>query len=175
MLPHEVTKQEDAVEKYICEPLSKLNPEEMSKDLADYFMSFAVSTEENIDISKARKTIWQFNALEKRIELLLNYTADNRVKLFVVMLCDGAIGKIIMYAYYMQYLCKKHNVKHVSWETFGMKFFPNGFFNEQDMLKVWDGQKVSKNDSEGKSHLGSDNLIDYGTASKSILLQISNN
>lgn len=175
MLPYDVTKQEDAVEKYLCEPLSKLKPREMSNDLMDYFMSFAVSTEENVDVSKARKTIWQFNALEKRMEFL-TYTADNRVKLFVVMLCDGAIGKIMMYAYYMQYLCKKNNIKHISWETFGMKFFPFGFFDEQDMLKIWDGQKVSKIDSEGKHHVqGTDNLIDYGTASKSILFTISNN
>ncbi len=169
MLPYETTKEENAVEKYFCEPLSKLRKEEMSNDLTDYFISFATSTEDNVDVEKARKSFWQFNALEKRIELF-NYTCDNRVKLFVVMMCDGAIGKIIMYAYYMQYLCKKNNVKHVDWQTFAMKFFPDGFFNEQDMLKIWEGQKVTRKGIDGQVHLGSDNLLDYGIASKSILL-----
>jgi hypothetical protein len=170
MLPYESTKQEDAVEKYFCEPLSKKETEEMSKDLTDFFMTFATSTEENVDVEKARKTVWQFQALEKRMSLLLNFTADNRVKLFILVLTDGSIGKIIMYLYYMQHLCKKNNVKHITWEIFGMQFFPYGFFSDEDLHSVWEGQKVSRTSADGKIQAGTDNLLDYQTAAKSILL-----
>jgi len=167
MLAYETTKEEDAVEKYFCEPLSKKKQFEMSKDLTDFFITFSTSTEENVDADKARKTVWQFQAIEKRMSVLLNYTADNRVKLFILILTDGTIGKIVMYLHYMQYLCKKHNVKHITWDIFAMKFFPDGFFSDEDLHSVWDGQKVSKTSA---TQSGTDNLLDYQTASKSILL-----
>lgn len=169
MLPYESIKEENAIEKYFCEPLSQKKTEKMSVELAETFLSFATSSEENVDVDKARKMVWQFAALEKRIELTMNYTADNRVKLFIVMLCDGSIGQVVMYAYYMQYLCKKHNVKHITWEKFGMDFFPDGFFNLEDLHTVWDGQKVSRKGNDGIINTGSDNLLDYGVASKSLI------
>lgn len=168
MLEYEKTKEENSVEIYFCEPLSKKKPQKMNDELSDIFISFSISDEKNIDVDKARKMIWQFSALEKRMEFM-SYKADNRVKVFIVMLDDGAIDKVIMYTYYMQYLCKKHNVKHITWEIFGTKFFPDGFFSDEDLHSVWDGQKISRRTNDGKINSGSDNLLDYGIASKSLI------
>lgn len=169
MLAYEKTKEENAVEIHFCEPLSKCKPEQMDDDMVEYFATFAISREENVDVEKARKTIWQFEAFEKRISLL-NFTVDNRVKIFIVMQTNGVIGKLVMYAYYMLYLCKQNNIKHVSWEDFAIKFFPDGFYSDADLSKAWDGQKITKISADGKSNLGSDNLLDYPIAAKSISL-----
>jgi len=169
MLPYESIKEENSIEKNFCEPLSKCKTYPMDDEMTEIFLSFATSKEENVDVEKAKKNIWQFEAFEKRVNNFLNFTADNRVKIFMVMQTNGVIGKLVMYCYYMQYLCKKNNIKHITWENFSMDFFPNGFFSDEDLKKVWDGQKITKTDTEGKSHLGSDNLLDYQMASKSIL------
>jgi len=168
MLAYEKTKEENAVEIYFCEPLSQKKTKNMNDEISDFFILFSTSNESNVDVDKARKMVWQYAALEKRIDLTMNYTADNRVKLFIVMLCDSSIGKVLMYAYYMQYLCKKNNVKHINWEKFG-NLFPDGFFTEEDLNKAWEGQKVSRKGDDGKINTGSDNLLEYGVASKSLI------
>jgi hypothetical protein len=47
-----------------------------------------------------------------------------------------------------------------------MKAFPWGFPSEEDLNILWDSQKVHKDSSEQP---GTDNLLDYLEASKSIM------
>jgi len=73
-------------------------------------------------------------------------------------------GNAILYVTYLQYLCKKNNIKELSFNDFA-KFFADGFFSNEDLSNTWTSQKV---DCDSKS-MASDNLIDYSTALTSIL------
>ena len=140
--------------------MSKLQPQRMSDDLSEIFIRLMFVDDAKLDLKEMRKLNPLFEVAEKRIEHCLTYTADNRVKFFISCV-SGTVGKCIMYLYYMQYIAKKENIKHIDFNTFGEKVFPMGFFKDDDMQKVWYGQKIN-----GK---GSDNLVYYGAAMKSLV------
>lgn len=168
MLDFKVTTEENAIEKHFCEPLSKKTPVKLDSEMSVFFTKLSLSKDDsNVDSDKARSMFWQYSAFENRISLL-GYTTDNRIKIFLLTLTNGNIGQLVMYAYYILYLCKKNNINHVSWETFSNIFFQSGFFLEKDLHDSWDNQKISKKDNVS---IGSDNLLDYGIAIKSILLK----
>lgn len=160
MLNNEVTIQEDGIEKFFCEPMSKLNPQPMTEDLAEVFLKLMFVDDAKLDLKEMRKVNPLFEVAEKRIEHCLTYTTDNRVKFFITCV-SGTVRKCIMYLYYMQYIAKKENIKHIDFNIFGETFFPMGFFKDEDMQKVWYGQKINTK--------GSDNLLDYGAAMKSLI------
>jgi len=167
MLNYEVTTQDDGIEKNLCQPMEKLNPQPMSKDLTEVFFKLMLAKDDALDLKEMRKENWLFEAVEKRIEHCLTFTADNR-SMFFVTCVSGSIGKCIMYLYYMQYIAKKENIKHIDFNVFGEKFFPMGFFSDDDLKKMWDSQKVNCY-VDGKRKGGSDNLLDYGAAMKSLI------
>jgi len=62
---------------------------------------------------------------------------------------------------------KKNNHNIIDLKMF-CEIFPNGFPSEQDLEKIWDGQKV---DREKNNQMASDNLVDYQSAMGSIQFQ----
>lgn len=100
--------------------------------------------------------------IEKRIKGCLTIEViDVRLIVFLAYLCETP-GKAVMYLAYLQYRCKLKGIKHPTLEQFG-EMMPWGFPSNEDLKKVWDAQKVTRSGAQG-----SDNLLDYQTAYKSI-------
>jgi hypothetical protein len=98
--------------------------------------------------------------MEKRIEVLHDFELDERTLLFLCCICKSA-GVSVMYIWYLQYKSKKRNIKEISLESF-CEIFPVGFPSEDDLHRMWDNQKVLV------KGMGSDNLLDYPYAGKSL-------
>jgi hypothetical protein len=71
----------------------------------------------------------------------------------------------VMYCHYLAYFCKNNNKTHLVFTDFCMHAFPWGFPSEEDLSKLWDEQKVHRDMEQP----GTDNLLDYFHASKSIM------
>ena len=99
----------------------------------------------------------------KRISVQFTYTvSDDRVILLLAHVAQNP-GTAVMYLWYLQYYCKKNNVKDIDLTMFCTYIFPMGFPSTSDLKQLWDTQKVN-NEKEGFS----DNLLDYHIAGKSI-------
>lgn len=110
-----------------------------------------------------KKKSWQLQAIEKRVELLLTVEIPKIILIWLTLVTDSNIGKMVVYTYYLQYWAKKNNITHITWNNLHENIFPTGYFEEEGFLKAWDNQKIKKENSED-----SDNLIDYSLAAKSI-------
>lgn len=161
MLDIEVTTQADALEIHLCKELDKCTPIEMEQEDAIIMINLLSAPDNDFGSQDELKAIWVYQALLKRAELCITCKVDNRVLFFIMMISDGAIGTSIMYLYYIQYLAKKKNINHVTFDLFCKKIFPHGFFSEEDLSRIWYNCKV-------KTKNGTANLIDFGTASESI-------
>lgn len=164
MLKHETTKQEDAIEKYFCVPFSKLPKQEMEKDLLEPFIEYTMGKDEDFDLTLLRKKSWVLQAIEKRIEVCFKYTLDNRSKAFLLMVANGNIGVCVMYLTYLQYISRIRGVKEITFTVFS-DVFRMGFPSRNDLHELWGATKVEREENGA----GSDNLVDYEVALKSIL------
>lgn len=159
MLDYSVTQQADALEKHFCEPLEELGHRELTVDEATLLMGLLKIPENEFASNEEVKNHQNIKALKARVSGCCTAKFDTRT-LYMIACLTGAIGRQIIYIYQTQYLAKKNNIKNVTFEDF-CKLFPNGFYDDANMSKVWESCKVNR------TH-GSDNLIDYGKATYSI-------
>ena len=83
----------------------------------------------------------------------------------ISVLCETP-GEAVMYVYYLLYKAKQLGLKNgITFNDLGEKIFPFGFFTKKTLDFYWDEQKVKKNTESS----GSDNLLDYKTASMSLV------
>lgn len=167
LLPKESIKDTNAIENYICKPLDdikKIKKTPMSQEDAEIFGMLCLSSPIPLNEIKDSEKPFLCKLIEKRIEHCYTFRiTDSRVILMLAQVSKVA-GNAILYVTYLQYLCKKNNIKELSFNDFA-KFFADGFFSNEDLSNIWTSQKV---DFDSKS-MASDNLIDYSTALKSIL------
>jgi hypothetical protein len=160
----EAIKQEeiknDSVETIVCQKMHTLKPVAMNEDSAKALLLFLMDEVSKDKMDQNIDKIWQAKAIIKRLELQFNRKIDSRVA-FLIAAHAGTIGSCVLYAYYIQYLCKLNNIEEFTLDHFG-DYFPNGMFSEDSMREVWDSQKVNRTGN------GSDNLVDYGFAAKSL-------
>ncbi len=166
MLNREITLQPDAIEKYICVPISKAKQHQMTKDVSEMFISFTMMDKSSIDIDnnmdrdmvndKGGK-FWVYVALKKRVEACLTAKFNVKVLVFLMFLYES-IGTCILMAYYMQYRATKRKLSEISIREMA-EMFPNGFPSREDLHKIWDDSKI----------VDGGNLIDFGTAGSSII------
>jgi len=164
MLKKEIIQQPDAVEKYFCEPFSKLQQHEMPEDTMLMYMNITLSGKiefsEVKNFEALKKSPMVFKMMEKALKYRFTFKITDYRLIIIIAYAAGSQGNAIMYLTYLQYWCKKHNKQELTFEDFGMKIFPMGFPSEKDLTALWDKCKVD-NDS-----FGSDNLLDYQTALK---------
>lgn len=91
---------------------------------------------------------------------------DPRVIIFLMQISKNP-GNAIMYLAFFQWYCYKNNKPVLTIEDI-CEAFPMGFPSEDDMLKVWDSQKVKKEQGHNNEGNFSDNLVDYQSAYNSI-------
>lgn len=172
MLKNEETKNPNAIETYVCKEMEKCDRVEMDKDTMELLMKLLLMRMQNKDKSNKeefsipeKEKPFILKMLEGRLQLYQFKLNGNDLRFFLAVLCKSP-GNVVLYLWYLQYWCKKNNVKEVDLEMFGEKIFPMGFPSDKTLLRIWDGQKVKR-----KETMASDNLVDYGTAGQSLMFE----
>lgn len=161
-LSHETVQDPNAVEELFCKPLEENGEiEELKSNFQENLIFIALYEDSQIDVlyENIEKEFWQIPILKERISRM-NIGIDKRALITMAFICNTP-GKSVMYAYYLAYKAKKLGITEITYDVMLSKIFPSGFFSEKTLEKYWDKQKVR---SEG----GSDNLLDYDEASKSL-------
>jgi hypothetical protein len=89
---------------------------------------------------------------------------DKKTSIMLGILCKSP-GQAVMYVYYLMYKAKNLKKEEITFDTLCQDIFPLGFFTEETLNYYWDEQKVKKDPSRS----GSDNLLDYSEAAKSLI------
>ena len=173
MLKNEETKNPNAIETYVCKEMEKCEREPMNKDTCDVFLRLMISRMQNKDRLQSIKKFeipekekpFIVKMLEGRLQMYQFKINDFDLRFFIAIICVSP-GNIVLYLWYLQYWCKKNNVKELDLELFSNKIFPMGFPSDKTLLRIWDGQKVKR-----KETMASDNLVDYGTAGQSLMFE----
>lgn len=162
MLIYETTNQTDAIEKHVAIPMSKLKPHACDQETTMLILNM-LAMRGNITIPTEDKP-FLFQLIEKRLSLYSFKINDDRLILLLTYVSKTA-GVAILYLWYLQWWCKKNDVRELNLDKACTQIFPWGFFTESDLQAIWDGQKVQKpNDNP----MYSDNLVDYGKSGYSI-------
>lgn len=163
-LDYEVTKIDDSVENIFCKPLDeegKTNPLNDSQ-MQIVFLSLTLKEEEmNGLYAEIEKNHLPISILKNRLESL-NCSSDKGSLVTTALFCDTP-GEAVMYANYIAYKVKKLGLESFSINNLCTDIFPFGSFTKETLNNYWDKQKVRTGVNRG-----SDNLLDYPTASASI-------
>lgn len=163
MLEHKTTKQPDAIEIHFCKPFDELKRHPMDSETFNMLAQLLLIPKDGTFPNEDKPFLVQ--VIEKRIPGCFTFTTnDERLILFLAFLTETP-GSAVMYLTYLQYWCKQKNVKEIDLDIFCKRIFPIGFPSRQELSSLWDKTKVGR-DEEGSR--GSDNLIDYQSAMKSI-------
>lgn len=162
MLPSEVVHEEDAIEKYFCKEFKKLPTFPMGARDSELLVRLLLGGD--LVIPQEEKP-FLIQVIEKRVEHCFTYTINSKAVAFIAALTENP-GTAIMYLTYFQYVSKQFRKqatdKLVTLELI-CEVFPMGFPSKEDLHNLWDSIKVKC------SNGGSDNLLDYASALKSIL------
>ena len=164
-LDYSVTKQKDAIETYFCEPLDKNGKKEaMTDDLSKVFITLCMVKDGEVEemYEEFKKVSHIFKILESRAEFA-GLKADKKTMIMISCICSSP-GGAVMYVYYLLYKIKKLGLNELSFEKMSTDIFPFGFFSDDTLSYYWDTQKVNR----GVEGMGSDNLLDYSEAAKSL-------
>jgi hypothetical protein len=163
-LEYGVTEIEDSVENIFCKPLENDGIQTPLSETQTKILYLALTLPEN-EINEMYKKVEKdfplIKILSDRLDTL-NCQTDKRSRIFISLLCDTP-GKAVMYAYYLAYQSKKHNLDLLKIDDICLHILPNGCFTEESLHRAWDSQKVNT-----KGNPGSDNLLDYGRAALSL-------
>jgi len=154
-LSFEKTKEQNAIEMEFCIPFSKAIMSPMSDQLARICFMMLMNPEANIP---ELEESFIYRMLDSRLQCF-TFKMSKPAKYFVSALCESP-GDVVMYLTYLQYLASIRSRRDLDME-FVRNEFPVGFPGSEELHRLWLGQKVSRDH-------GSDNLLDYGTAMKSI-------
>lgn len=164
-LSHEVTKEPNAIKKYVVQPMlecSRNNP--MSETQGKYLLlglheDKEPTTDLNQFYNKMKSYSLGINLLEQRLERA-GITITKSASIFLSLTLSTP-SKAILYAIFITYMCRKHGITNLDCATLSIKIFPEGLFHDKDLDDVWQKQKVERlNDGT----FSSDNLVDYPTA-----------
>ena len=156
MLPNEIIKQENAIEEYFCKSFEKAKRFPMNEETTKYLIQL-IMCKDKFEIPEKEKP-FLVKLIDGRIKASFNYEInDMRLQLFLAIISQKP-GTAVMYLTYLQYWCKKRNCKEIDLEKF-CEIFPIGFPSETDLQKIWDEQKVERDNWRNP-----DNLLDYQTA-----------
>jgi hypothetical protein len=157
-----IIENPNGVEEIFCQPFDKLQQKAMSQEQFKLMFMLCDADKRGVfPTTPDKEKPFQLQLLEKRLEHCFTFKIpQGGLRLFIASLGESA-GGVVMYLTYLQYKCKHLGVKELDWDVFSMQIFPMGFPSEEARHKVWLGQKI-------KSKSGSDNLVDYQSAMKSI-------
>jgi len=164
MLQYDYTTDESAVEILFCEPFKNLRQNELDDDLFNILLTLNSSPKVEFSTVPEKEKLPLFKLIENSLNLRFTFKIRDFRLIIMIAAVSKSAGTAIMYLTYLQYFCKTHNLKELDFETFCREIFPLGFPDDKELSKLWTNQKV--NSPSGS--FGSDNLIDYQSAMKSI-------
>jgi len=165
-LDYSVTTQENSVETYFCKPLDEKGKKGSMNDEESRIMITLLMTDDP-SIDKMYDEIYNAFHLVKILVGRAEYVGlkiDKRTAIMLGILCKSP-GQAVMYVYYLMYKAKNLKKEEITFDTLCRDIFPFGFFTEETLNYYWDEQKVKKDSSRS----GSDNLLDYSEAAKSLI------
>lgn len=162
-IPYEKTKEENSVELLFAEKFKNIPTNPMEDKTAEILISLTIAPIQEDDEEINKHFLCQ--VIEKRFKAL-GYTMNIKCKLFLAYLTNSP-GMAVMYCHYLAYWCKQNNIQHLTLDELCMNIFPMGFPSENDLSVLWDEQKVKRDADQP----GTDNLLDYFHASKSIMAE----
>lgn len=160
-IPYDKTKEENSVEILFASKFEELKRHPMPDEVAKILITLSLASIPEDD--KEANEQFLCKIIEKRFKAL-GYSMDIKARIFLAYMANSP-GMAVMYCHYLAYYCKKNNVSSLTFIDLCMDVFPFGFPSEEDLHKLWDEQKVDRNQDQP----GTDNLLDYFHASKSIM------
>lgn len=164
-VPYKKTKEPDAVELLYAKKFEGLKRHPMNEEESKIMIGLLFSRIPEDDAEMNEQFLCKI--IEARFKAL-GYTMDIKTKAFLAFK-TGNPGTAVMYCHFLAYFCKKKNIKHLTFTEFCDSAFPFGFPSEDDLHLLWDEQKVKKDKDPKEVQSGTDNLLDYFEASKSIM------
>ncbi len=168
-LDFDITKQPDAIERLFCLEFEKLPPSrsiKVSPALMDLTGKILEAAKKALSAHGLGFTYHVNEVISDRLDKFHSFTIrDHMVYLFLEALTDKHPATLVMYLTYMQYWCKKNNCNTIDINIFFDSIFPKGYPVETDLKNLWYSVKVDRGRRDG-----SDNLLDYKEAMKSIQL-----
>jgi hypothetical protein len=159
MFEFSVTEQPNSIEELFAKKFEKLNKYPMDNETSEIFVKLILSKDSQYEIPDNEKP-FLYRIMENRISVVHDYKVDDRVLLFLSFICPSA-GVGVMYCWYLQYEAFKRGIDIITFEIFA-DIFGSGFPSEDALHKLWDEQKVKRQE------MGSDNLLDYAKAGLSL-------
>lgn len=151
--------QHDSIQTIVCEPMDLLETGPLENGLDDYLQHLY----ENPEIDFLPFSIMLPPLVAERLELYHTLKLDKRTTIALVVICVRP-AIVVMYLWYLQWVCFKRNIKELYFDTFYLDIFKNGYFKDEDLKKIWYSQKVIPSTIPNDS----DNLVDYAQGGLSI-------
>lgn len=152
-----------SVEEIFCKEMDKAKKKELDNEYLELFVQLHSAGVVPTEKIKKEDKFFLYDLIEKRVQYSFSYEINDARVILLLASTAKTAGIAVMYLTYIQYLCKKHGVKELTFETLCQNFFKHGFIDDTFLRVIWDKQKVKKN-----QFMSSDNLLDYQSAMKSI-------
>lgn len=161
-LPSETINNPNAVEEIFCKEMDNAKTETLNKEDFELFVTLCSSKPKPLESVNKEDKFFLYEVIEKRVQHCFGYKITDARTIILIATMSKTTGGAIMLLTYIQYRCKKDNIKEVTFDYL-IKLFPDGFVTESELETIWSKQKVSKS-----KDMSSDNLLDYQSALKSI-------
>lgn len=145
---------ESSIEEIICKGMDKLTPS-VPNPLVDMFLFFGLDDTVTSFFEGSLDDDFLSQILIKRGSIF-GFRFETFDAVILLRYCIDSPGEAMLYLWYLQYLCKKHDIWEISGKILATKFFPNGFFSHEDMETIWKAQKIDALPDNLVDH------IDYG-------------
>lgn len=162
MIPFEKTTEPNSVELLFAEKFKELERHPMTTETSQIMLGLIMAPP---DTEELKQLMGEFlsQIIAKRF-VALGYTMDDKTNIFISFIGETP-GMAVMYCHYLAYWCKLNKIEHLDFNDFCSNAFPMGFPSTEDLETLWDSQKL-------EAPSGSSNLLDYFSASKSIMKDI---
>lgn len=164
MLEVKRLEEENLIEELVCKPMEQSTKIKLTSDQIGLLFKLALAGEKDIEIPEKEKP-FIYKILESRIKAQFEFTFSQSALLFLCVLIESP-GIAVMFCWYTQYKTKQTGIKHWTINEICQILIPWGFFDEKELQKIWDSQKVIR--PKGSSIEFSDNAVDWIKAGKSL-------
>ena len=172
-LPFEVTEQGDAVEKHIAISLEEMPKKKLLNGTQSKFLLIGIIDEGEDKDDEQLEDLFN-DMLKSSLPMILIKREFERVGLdwtksaliWLGMVSDRP-GTAKLYAIHVIHQAMKMKIDKLDCNYIS-QIFPIGIFEENDLMKVWDKQKVEVLNDGG---FRPDNLVDYPTAFSSLKIK----
>lgn len=165
MLNQKLVVDPNSVEELFCVPFESISCREMNDEETDLLFRLMRLEKGGYDAPEIKEEDlpFQMKLVKKSLQHRFSFNMSEPLQIFISVISKSA-GNIIMYLTYLQYRAKKMDKQTLNLEDYA-KIFTRGIPTDESLQDIWESQKVKTGHINPN---GSDNLIDYPSAKKSI-------